>query len=107
MLYVPAALALHQRPGVPGMRCTFGTMTELLNSLRLMFSRLASHRARKRPLRAAHPERGRRAADLLPNAARTCVRRARRSLAFNSGGRLPDLRRHRHRARGGPCHACA
>ncbi len=43
-LYVPAALALHQRPGVPGIRSTFGTGTELLNSLRLMFSRLASHR---------------------------------------------------------------
>ena len=42
--YVPAALALHQRPGVPGIRSTFGTGTELLNSLRLMFSRLASHR---------------------------------------------------------------
>ncbi len=42
--YVPASLALHQRPGVPGIRSTFGTMTELLNSLRLMFSRLASHR---------------------------------------------------------------
>lgn len=43
VLYVPAALALHQRPGVPGIRSTFGTGTELLNSLRLMFSRLASH----------------------------------------------------------------
>lgn len=42
--YVPAALALHQRPSVPGIRSTFGTSTELLNSLRLMFSRLASHR---------------------------------------------------------------
>ena len=42
--YVPAALALHQRPGAPGMRSTFGTSTELLNVLRLMFSRLASHR---------------------------------------------------------------
>ena len=42
--YVPAALALHQRPGVPGIRSTFGTMTELLNSLRLMFSRLSSYR---------------------------------------------------------------
>ena len=42
--YVPAALALRQRPGVPGIRSTFGTGTELLNSLRLMFSRLASHR---------------------------------------------------------------
>ena len=44
VLYVPAALALHQRPGVPGIRSTFGTGTELPNSLRLMFSRLASHR---------------------------------------------------------------
>lgn len=44
ILYVPAALALHQRPGVPGIRSTFGTGTELLNSLRLMYSRLAHHR---------------------------------------------------------------
>ena len=44
VLYVPAALAMHQRPGIPGIRSTFGTGTELLNSLRLMFSRLASHR---------------------------------------------------------------
>ena len=44
VLYIPAALALHQRPGVPGIRSTFGTGTELLNSLRLLFSRLASHR---------------------------------------------------------------
>ena len=43
VLYVPAALALHQRPGVPGIRSTFGTGTELLNSLRLMYSRLACH----------------------------------------------------------------
>ena len=42
--YVPAALALHQRPGAGGIRSTFGTGTELLNSLRLMFSRLSSHR---------------------------------------------------------------
>lgn len=41
--YIPAALALHQRPSVPGIRSTFGTGTELLNSVRLMFSRLASH----------------------------------------------------------------
>ena len=44
VLYVPAALALRQRPGVPGIRSTFGTGTELLNSLRLMFSHLSSHR---------------------------------------------------------------
>lgn len=44
VLYVPAALALRQRPGIPGIRSTFGTGTELLNSLRLMYSRLAKHR---------------------------------------------------------------
>ena len=47
ILYVPAAIALRQRPGVPGVRSTFGTGTELLNSLRLMFSRLGSHRCPK------------------------------------------------------------
>ncbi|MDR2929789.1 MAG: ATP-binding cassette domain-containing protein [Propionibacteriaceae bacterium] len=41
--FVPAALALHQRPGSPGVRSTFGTSTELLNSLRLLFSRVGSH----------------------------------------------------------------
>ena len=44
VLYVPAALALHQRPGIPGIRSTFGTGTEVLNSLRLMYSRLSNHR---------------------------------------------------------------
>ncbi len=44
VVHVPASLALHQRPSVPGIRSTFGTATELLNSLRLMFSRLSSHR---------------------------------------------------------------
>ena len=44
VLYVPAALAMHQRPSIPGIRSTFGTGTELLNSLRLIYSRLASHR---------------------------------------------------------------
>lgn len=43
VLHIPAALALHQRPGVPGIRSTFGTGSELLNTLRLMFSRLANH----------------------------------------------------------------
>lgn len=44
VLHVPAALALRQRPGIPGVRSTFGTSTELLNHLRLLFSRLGSHR---------------------------------------------------------------
>lgn len=43
VLYVPASLAMHQRPGIPGVRSTFGTGTELLNSLRLIYSRLANH----------------------------------------------------------------
>lgn len=43
-MYVPASLALHQRPGVPEIRSTFGTSTKLLNSLCLMFSRFSSHR---------------------------------------------------------------
>ena len=54
-LYVPAALALHQRPGIPGIRSTFGTGTELLNSLRLMVSRLASHRCPNGPSTAKAP----------------------------------------------------
>jgi len=41
--HVPAALALRQRPSVPGVRSTFGTSTELLNSLRLVYSRLGHH----------------------------------------------------------------
>ena len=48
VLYVPAALAMHQRPAVPGIRSTFGTGTELLNMLRLIYSRLASHRCPNR-----------------------------------------------------------
>ena len=43
VLHVPAALALRQRPAVPGVHSTFGTSTELLNYLRLLFSRLGSH----------------------------------------------------------------
>lgn len=43
VLHVPAALALRQRPGVPGVHSTFGTSTELLNILRLLFSRVGSH----------------------------------------------------------------
>ena len=55
VLYVPAALALHQRPGVPGIRSTFGTGTELLNSLRLMFSRLAQPPLPQRALPRTRP----------------------------------------------------
>lgn len=87
VLHVPAALALRQRPAVPGVRSTFGTMTELLNSLRLLFSRCASHvcehcGARNRPTLAV-------AAD-QPIHCASCGRRivppSAESLAFNSAG---------------------
>ena len=82
VLYVPAALALHQRPGIPGIRSTFGTGTELLNSLRLMYSRLASHRCPNGALCGADIKSGSGAGDSLPNlwgagaaaeCGRTCV----------------------------------
>jgi excinuclease ABC subunit A len=41
--YLPPALALRQRPPIPGPRSTVGTMSEVLNVLRLMMSRLGSH----------------------------------------------------------------
>ena len=80
VLYVPAALALHQRPGVPGIRSTFGTGTELLNSLRLMYSRLASHRCPNghyhKPTLAVAAERS----WSVRSAASTSTHRLRRSL---------------------------
>jgi excinuclease ABC subunit A len=41
--HLPPALALRQRPPVPGPRSTVGTMSEVLNVLRLTMSRLGSH----------------------------------------------------------------
>jgi excinuclease ABC subunit A len=41
--HLPPALALRQRPPIPGPRSTVGTMSEVLNVLRLMMSRLGSH----------------------------------------------------------------
>ena len=65
-LYIPAALALHQRPGVPGIRSTFGTGTELLNSLRLMYLPLGQPPLPQRALSAADPGGGRRKGTGLP-----------------------------------------
>lgn len=88
--YVPAALALHQRPAVPGIRSTFGTMSELLNSLRLLFSRVGSHvcphcGARSQPTRAVAAE--------LPITCAHCGKTfygpGAEDLAFNSGGACP------------------
>ncbi len=88
--YVPAALALHQRPGVPGMRSTFGTSTELLNSLRLMFSRLASHRCPnghyQEPTLDVAAEREIR----CPVCGEVVRAPAAEELAFNSAGACPE-----------------
>ena len=90
VLHVPAALALHQRPAVPGVRSTFGTMTELLNSLRLLFSRCAEH---------VCPHCGTHCAPTLnvaagksitcPSCGRDFYAPGAEDLAFNSGGACP------------------
>ena len=89
ILYVPAALALHQRPGVPGIRSTFGTGTELLNSLRLMYSRLASHRCPNGhyvpPTLAVAAERP----ILCPACEAEFIAPGAEELAFNSQGACP------------------
>ena len=88
--YVPSALALHQRPAVPGVRSTFGTMSELENSLRLMFSRLASHRC---PRCGAYAEPTMNVAAELPITCPSCRNTffgpGAEDLAFNSTGACP------------------
>lgn len=88
--YVPAALALHQRPAVPGVRSTFGTSSELLNSLRLLFSRVGSHVC---PYCGAHVPPSLNVAAELPLACPACGQKFRgpgaEELAFNSGGACP------------------
>ena len=90
VLHVPATLALHQRPAVPGIRSTFGTMTELLNSLRLLFSRLASHVC---PHCGARNEPTLNVAAGLPIVCANCGKEfhapGAESLAFNSAGACP------------------
>ena len=90
VLHVPAALALHQRPAVPGIRSTFGTMTELLNSLRLLFSRLASHVC---PHCGARNEPTLNVAAGLPIVCANCGKDfhapGAESMAFNSAGACP------------------
>ncbi len=88
--YVPAALALHQRPAVPGVRSTFGTMSELLNSLRLLFSRVASHRC---PHCGAYAPPSTSVATDQPITCPVCGEKffgpGAEDLAFNSGGACP------------------
>ena len=90
VLHVPAALALHQRPAVPGIPSTFGTMTELLTSLRLLFSRLASHVC---PHCGARSEPTLNVAAGLPIVCANCGKDfhapGAESLAFNSAGACP------------------
>ena len=105
VLYVPAALALHQRPGVPGIRSTFGTGTELLNSLRLMFSRLASHRCPNGHYLPPTLGGSRRArACAARNAAQSSTPRPRKNCPLIRQGACPLLRRHGHGAHGGLAH---
>ena len=90
VLHVPAALALHQRPSVPGVRSTFGTMTELNNSLRLLFSRCAHHVC---PHCGARVEPSLNVAAGLSLTCPACGREfyapSAEDLAFNSGGACP------------------
>lgn len=87
--YVPAALALHQRPAVPGVRSTFGTQSELLNHLRLMFSRLGSHVCPN----GHHVAPSLNVAAEKPLVCETCGAKfyglSAEDLAFNSGGACP------------------
>ena len=95
--HIPAALALHQRPSVPGVRSTFGTMSELLNSLRLLFSR--NRIARVRTLRSTQPthdERCRRASDALHVLRRTHASAISGGSRIQRRGRVSDMLRHRN-----------
>ena len=101
VLYVPAALALRQRPGVPGLRSTFGTGTELLNVLRLIFSRLASHRCPNghRVPPATDVAAGKEL--VCPECGAHFFAPSAEELSFNGRG-LHALRRNGGRAHGGP-----
>ena len=103
VLYVPAALALHQRPGVPGIRSTFGTGTELLNSLRLMYSRPLPQWALSGPVAAG----GGRERAALPGMRGAVSGPVGRRAGLQLAGGLPAVRRHRHGAHGGPRYAGA
>ncbi len=88
--HVPAALALHQRPSVPGVRSTFGTMSELLNSLRLLFSRVGSHKC---PQCGTYAPPSTAVAAEQPIVCKACGAQfhgpGAEDLAFNSGGACP------------------
>ena len=95
VLYVPAALALHQRPGVPGIRSTFGTGTELLNSLRLMYSQPPLP---EWPLSGPFAARRGREGARLPGVRRAFLCSVCRGAGIQLAGRVPEVRRHGHGA---------
>lgn len=87
--HVPAAIALHQRPGVPNIRSTFGTSTELLNHLRLMFSRLGSHLCPNGHRQQPSMDTARMAVPKCPVCGAEVELPGAESFAFNSDGACP------------------
>ena len=94
ILYVPAALALHQRPAVPGIRSTFGTGSELLNSLRLMYSRLANHCCPNGHYLAPTLAVAAGQELVCPVCGEKILRSLGRGTRLQQSGRLPRMRRH-------------
>lgn len=87
--HVPPALALHQRPSVPGIRSTFGTMSELLNSLRLMTSRLGNYTCPNGHMLAPTPNVALERPIICPVCGAEVQALGAEDLAFNSGGACP------------------
>ena len=99
--FIPAALALHQRPAIPGVRSTFGTATELLNPLRLLFSRLGSHCCPNGHLCPPTANVALGEANRLSRLWRCLSRAERRSVLLQQRRGLPELRWHRRGMDGG------
>ena len=87
--HVPPALALHQRPSVPGIRSTFGTMSELLNSLRLMTSRLGNYTCPNGHMLDPTPNVALERPIICPVCGAEVQALGAEDLAFNSGGACP------------------
>lgn len=87
--HVPPALALHQRPSVPGIRSTFGTMSELLNSLRLMTSRLGNYTCPNGHMLDPTPNVALERPIICPLCGAEVQALGAEDLAFNSGGACP------------------
>ena len=87
--YVPAALALHQRPNVPNIRSTFGTSTELLNSLRLLYSRCGNYFCPNGHMQEATLNVARELPIICPECGEEFYGRGAEEYAFNSDGACP------------------